>query len=152
MNYEKIKKLSIGVSIKSEEIKKLLNSYLHKKELLKSVCEVIRQAEESMGDLQACDYSGTKFSGGETMSIEERAVLRLEKLRKKKNDILVFLFDKEDEIHLLIDNLRDDEQAIIIDRYINALSLRELAKKYYYTYDSMRVKINRVINKLGEQQ
>lgn len=130
-----------------EEVKDILNSYLTKKKLYDALTRSINTILDTC--LKGVNYD-LNFSSNNVTSSVEKAVEKVEKYRTSRDTIMSDMFELEDKISTMIVFLRDDEQALIIDRYINGIPLYKLAKNNGYTYESMRNKFVKITKKLSK--
>ena len=127
-----------------EEVKEVLHSYLKKLRLYKTYSELVNAARQDLDGLKAVDYGAIKVQGGIGSNSTEKAILRLDKLLSRKDKIMEEMFELEDKIAELITYLNDEEQTLIIDRYMQGASFRKIANKYCYDYNALCNKFTKI--------
>ena len=133
------------------EVKEVLDNYNNYIARIAILKKQIYELEERRYSLQSANLDGMpKPKGYTTSRLEEKVVNIQDKIDKKNNDI------KELEINLnvvrtLIKTLRRYNQELIEWKYIDKMSIEEIANRKDRTYDSIRKTINISIEKMQKE-
>ena len=133
------------------EVKEVLDNYNNYIARIAILKKQIYELEERRYSLQSANLDGMpKPKGYTTSRLEEKVVNIQDKIDKKNNDI------KELEINLnvvktLIKTLRRYNQELIEWRYIDRMTIEEIANKKDRPYDSIQKTITISIGKMQKE-
>jgi len=133
------------------EVKEVLDNYNNYIARIAILKKQIYELEERSYSLQSANLDGMpKPKGYTTSRLEEKVVNIQDKIDKKNNDI------KELEINLnvvktLIKTLRRYNQELIEWRYIDRMTIEEIANKKDRPYDSIQKTITISIGKMQKE-
>ena len=111
---------------------KRLTDYQEKKTLYDSLSTSIKEIEKR---------------NGSEMYPEAKA--RVESLYKERDEIAKELKDIENELMYRCRTISAIEKAMMIDKFINGLTNKQLANKYTYSYGAIRNKITKILKRIG---
>lgn len=132
-----------------KEFKKMLERY-QRQAAIRRVFE--RKVNEIRNeDLSAVGY-GDSFRGSDISNSPEVHVMRLDCFLRKLRNITLNMTVIESQVMDIIKPLVYEEQMLIIERYLKGVAMYELARKYCYTYESLRVKYCRIFKKLEKAE
>lgn len=128
-----------------EEFKNMLNRYERLAALHRTIeRKVIELKNES---LSAVAY-GDNCHGSSVSNSPEAHAIRLNCYLRKLKEISLNMTAIEARVIDVIQVLTYEEQLLITERFLKGVSMSVLCKKYYYTYESLRVKYCRIFKKL----
>lgn len=116
-----------------EEVNRLLREYKSNKKLLDAEQRRIQELRASITDLRATDYSRENVCKSHEPNAYMESILdRIARLERRANTLIQNIFDIEDIIADNMDNLTPLESAIVIDRYMNGMSMRKICEIYHF--------------------
>lgn len=135
-----------------EEAKELLKSLEHKKKLCRAKQRQISE-EKAQISIAAVDYSRERVQGGsERNSAQQRYAERMEKLSADFDKLLDETFAIEDMLVSRLGELTPIEQSIMVDRYMNGKSWRQIEADYHYGANNSFKIHQRAIKKIVKKQ
>ena len=133
-----------------EEAKELLKSLEHKKKLCRAKQRQISEEQAQIG-IAAIDYSRERVQGGgDGNSLQQRYAERMEKLAMDYDRLLDETFAIEDLLSSHLSDLSSIEQSIMVDRYMNGKSWKQIERDYGYSIDGVYKINNRAIKKISK--
>ena len=136
------------LSKEAEGLKVKLDKILQKRRLIKTKLQQIEEERTSFGIMGS--GFGISVDGGVRTPIQEKILLRIEKIQSEVNVIMEDLFALEDELSEAIPLLPETEQGIIIDRYMNGWSWDKIMKKYGYEHKHIFRLRNKALNTISK--
>lgn len=115
----------IAVKQRYERYNKLAKIY-------QSLVELINETKKS-GGMTAIDYESVRAAGGIKLSIEERVLNQIEKFESLRDETLTEFFEIGNEIADGLKLLTEDEQLVIIHRYLIGTPWKEIPEKVNYS-------------------
>lgn len=92
-----------------------------------------------------------KIDGGQTDSVVERIVLKIEERQKRLETLLDDVMREEDELAAAIQSLSGLEQDVIIGYYLRDKTHAKLARELHYSERAIKYIKARAITKLAEE-
>lgn len=134
-----------------EEVNRLLREYKSNKKLLDAEQRRIQELRASITDLRATDYSRENVCKSHEPNAYMESILdRIARLERRANTLIQNIFDIEDMIADNMDNLTPLESAIVIDRYMNGMSMRKICEKYDYAESQPYKILKRAVKRMGK--
>ena len=131
-----------GKALKAE-----LGALFRKRRLLKSLSRQIEEQQKSIGCLSG---GGSGVQSNKISDTTAQYAIRLQSLRERYSILLDEIMATEDDIANNIYTLPPNEQAIIIDRYMNGLSWETIAINEHYCEQRVFQLHNLALNKLAK--
>ena len=128
-----------------KEFKTMLNSYERLAALYRTIERKVNEIRNE--SISAVAYGGNCHGSSVSNSPEAHAI-RLNCYLRKLKEISLNMTAIEARVMDVIKWLSCEEQALIVERYLKGVAMYELARKYFYTYESLRVKYCRIFKKL----
>lgn len=131
------------------------------KEKLKQIRNLKNKARDVMADINECRQnidaltlhsalSGVlRVQGGESDSVVERIVAKIEERQQKLEVLLERIFAEEDELNAALETLTETERDVIIGYYLRDKSHKRLAREMSYSERSVRYIKERALNKIA---
>lgn len=133
-----------GKSLKAE-----LGALFRKRRLLKSLSRQIEEQQKSIGCLSG---GGSGVQSNKISDTTAQYAIRLQTLRERYSILLDEIMSTEDDISNNVYTLPPNEQAIIIDRYMNGLSWETIAINEHYCERTVIRLHNSALNKLAKEK
>lgn len=134
-----------------EEVNRLLREYKSNKKLLDAEQRRIQELRASITDLRATDYSRENVCKSREPNAYMESILdRIVRLERRANTLIQNIFDIEDMIADNMVNLTPLESAIVIDRYMNGMSMRKICEKYDYAESQPYKILKRAVKRMGK--
>lgn len=134
-----------------EEVNRLLREYKSNIKLLDAEQRRIQELRASITDLRATDYSRENVCKSREPSAYMESILdRIARLERRANTLIQNIFDIEDMIADNMVNLTPLESAIVIDRYMNGMSMRKICEKYDYAESQPYKILKRAVKRMGK--
>lgn len=134
-----------------EEVNRLLREYKSNKKLLDAEQRRIQELRASITDLRATDYSRENVCKSHEPNAYMESILdRIARLERRANTLIQNIFDIEDMIADNMVNLTPLESAIVIDRYMNGMSMRKICEKYDYAESQPYKILKRAVKRMGK--
>lgn len=135
-----------------EEIKNLLKRLSENKRLLRALQRQMDELRKQAMIIPALRYEKERVKGGENTPAQQRYIEHLERLEESFNAIFESVCQTEDIIAENLKSLTPTEQTIIVERYINGKSWKELQKEYHYTDNGLYTIHNRSLKKIAKKK
>lgn len=132
-----------------QEFKKMLERYQRLAALKRVIERKVNEIRKE--DLSAVEYGDT-FHGSAISNSPEVHAVRLDCFLRKLRNITLNMTAIEARVMDIIKVLSYEEQTLIIERYLKGVAMYELANRYCYTYESLRVKYCRIFKKLEKAE
>ena len=133
------------------EVKLYLQSYKHAKKEVDRLNSSLRELDADMCSLKATDYSKERVNGNTPQCIldaiideKDKTIKLLEEKTKYKHSLKMEIIEF---INQLDNNYLDCD--VLIDRYINLLSIRDIGRKYTYSEEVVYNKMSLACKKLA---
>lgn len=138
-----------------DDLKKAAGTSKQKK-LAKSIQIQIARKREEIDCLKAVSYDKPSVKGGQPVPAAERFVEYIERLEKRYEAVITEVFKIEDFIAENIQSLSDDEQTIMLERYLGNKKWKQVKKEFYYSerriYDFHKSAINKLLKNCSKLQ
>lgn len=131
-----------------DEAKELLKSISSKKRLLRAMQRRLDEELAQATSLKGFAYDVPKVKGGEGTPAQERYAVHIEKLQKDFDRVFSEMCAAEDMLSDGLSALSPVEQSIVVDRYMNGKSWRQIEREYGYTHDGAMSMHRRAVKKI----
>ena len=128
-----------------KEFKTVLNRYERLAALYRTIERKVNEIRNE--SINAVAYGGNCHGSSVSNSPEAHAI-RLNCYLRKLKEISLNMTAIEARVMDVIKWLSYEEQTLIVERYLKGVAMYELARKYFFTYESLRVKYCRIFKKL----
>lgn len=128
-----------------KEFKTILNRYERLAALYRTIERKVNEIRNE--SISAVAYGGNCHGSSVSNSPEAHAI-RLNCYLRKLKEISLNMTAIEARVIDVIQVLTYEEQLLITERFLKGVSMSVLCKKYFYTYESLRVKYCRIFKKL----
>lgn len=142
-----------------EEVKDVLGRYIYKRERvlkLKATLDRTKADKSYFDTLRSIDYTKPRVQGGIQSSQVEQAVMAadavIERLEQEYANAADDMFRTEDRIAKMLPYLDEQEQGLIIDRYMDGVDFMTIAHKYYYQPESLLNKYTKIYKKMANAE
>lgn len=132
-----------------KEFKTMLNRYERLAALYRTIERKVNDARNE--SLSAVVY-GDNCHGSSVSNSPEAHAIRLNCWLRKLKEISLNMTAIEARVIDVIQALTYEEQLLITERFLKGVAMYELANRYCYTYESLRVKYCRIFKKLEKAE